>query len=85
MTQQALADRLYVTRQTISRWESGTRYPDLSTAKKLADILEIPLDDLLSGEDLEKIRKRMKRQKRKNQLLILLIACGVFPEFLRKS
>lgn len=84
MTQQALADRLYVTRQTISRWESGTRYPDLPTAKKIADILEIPLDDLLSGEDLEKIKKRIKLQKRKNQLLVLLIACGVFSGIFAK-
>lgn len=73
MTQQALADRLFVTRQTISRWESGTRYPDLPTAKKLADILEIPLDDLLSGEDFEKVKKKIKRQKRKKRICFNLI------------
>ncbi len=79
MTQQALADRLYVTRQTISRWERGTRYPDLPTAKKLADILEIPLDDLLSGEDLKKIKKKIKRQKGKDFLLAWLLFSAVTP------
>lgn len=55
MTQQTLADHLYVTRQTVSRWECGNRYPDLLTAKKLATILEVSLDKLLSTEELKKL------------------------------
>lgn len=51
MTQQTLADQLYVTRQAVSRWENGARYPDLLTAKKLSDCLEVSLDELLSGEE----------------------------------
>ena len=38
-TQQTLADHLYVTRQAVSRWEGGSRYPDLMTAKKMAQFL----------------------------------------------
>jgi transcriptional regulator with XRE-family HTH domain len=53
MTQQTLADHLYVTRQAVSRWECGARYPDLLTAKKLSDVLEVTLDELLSGEELK--------------------------------
>lgn len=34
MTQQTMADQLYVTRQAVSRWECGARFPDLLTAKK---------------------------------------------------
>ncbi len=58
MTQQTLADKLYVTRQAVSRWECGARFPDLITAKRIADELEISLDELVSGEkyvrDIEK-------------------------------
>lgn len=58
MTQQTLADKLYVTRQAVSRWECGARYPDLITAKRIAEELEISLDELVSGEkyirDIEK-------------------------------
>ncbi len=52
MTQAALAERLYVTRQAVSRWECGTRYPDLLTTKKIAKILEVSIDELVSGEEL---------------------------------
>ena len=51
ITQQTLADYLFATRQTVSRWECGTRFPDLLTAKKISGILEVSLDELLSEED----------------------------------
>lgn len=49
MTQQTLAEKLYVTRQAVSRWECGARYPDLLTAKKIAKILNVSLDELLGA------------------------------------
>lgn len=51
ITQQTLADQIFVTRQAVSRWECGARFPDLITAKKLAEILNVSLDDLLSTEE----------------------------------
>ena len=53
MTQQELADILHVTRQTVSRWESGSRCPDLILAKKIADTFGISLDELISSSDVE--------------------------------
>lgn len=53
MTQQSLADKLYVTRQAVSRWECGARYPDLLTAKKIAQVLDVSVDELLSGEEIQ--------------------------------
>lgn len=53
LTQQTLAERLYVTRQAVSKWERGTRYPDLLTVKKIAQVLEVSVDELLSGEELK--------------------------------
>ena len=54
MTQATLAEHLYVTRQAVSRWECGARYPDLLTTKKIAEILEVSIDELVSGEELQK-------------------------------
>ena len=58
MTQQSLAEQLYVIRQSVSRWECGDRYPDLLTTTKIAQILEVSLDDLLSGKEMEKVVER---------------------------
>ena len=55
MTQQTLAEQLYVTRQSVSHWERGDRYPDLITTKKISQILDVGLDDLLSGKDMTKV------------------------------
>lgn len=53
MTQQTVAEKLYVTRQAVSRWECGARYPDLLTAKKIAQLLNVTIDELLSEEELK--------------------------------
>ena len=58
MTQQTVAEKLYVTRQAVSRWECGARYPDLLTAKKIAQILNVTIDELLSGEELKESIER---------------------------
>lgn len=54
MTQQTMADCLYVTRQAVSRWECGARYPDLLTTKRIAEVLETSIDELVSGEELKR-------------------------------
>lgn len=53
ITQQTLAEHLYVTRQAVSRWEGGSRYPDIMTAKKMAQFLDVTLDELLSDDDMK--------------------------------
>lgn len=52
MTQQELAQKLFVSRQTVCRWENGSRCPDLIMAKKIALTLGISLDDLLPGQEV---------------------------------
>lgn len=53
MTQQELAELLHVTRQTVSRWESGSRCPDLILSKQIADAFGISLDELVSSSDVD--------------------------------
>lgn len=52
MTQQDLAERLFVSRQTVCRWENGSRCPDLIMAKKISMVLGISMDELVTGEDV---------------------------------
>lgn len=47
ITQIELADQLSVTRQTVSRWETGAAFPDIETVASLAEILQVSCDYLL--------------------------------------
>lgn len=58
MTQQTMAEHLYVTRQAVSRWECGARYPDLLMARKISQILETSIDELVSGEEFSQNRNQ---------------------------
>ena len=49
LSQQVLADQMFVTRPTIARWESGARLPDAMMIKRLAEILGVNTDFLLSA------------------------------------
>ena len=53
MTQEALAEKVGVARQTIAKWESGESVPDLEMAAKLASVMEVSLDDLINAPEDE--------------------------------
>ncbi len=53
-TQEDLASRLNVARQTVSKWEQGINEPDISTLKKLSEVFEVSVDVLLGKETQEK-------------------------------
>ena len=50
ITQEQLAERLYVTGRTISRWETGSNLPDLSLLVELADFYDVDIRELINGE-----------------------------------
>lgn len=81
ITQQTLAEQLYVTRQAVSRWECGARYPDLLTAKKIATILETTIDALVSGEECRRdVEKEPVLATPKYTIVqIALYAIGMIP------
>ena len=60
LTQEALADRLGVTYQSISRWENGTTYPDLELIPAIADMLSVTVDELLGMPQIEKEKRAVE-------------------------
>ncbi len=50
ITQEQLAERLYVTGRTVSRWETGNNLPDLSVLVELADFYDVDIRELINGE-----------------------------------
>ena len=85
LTQKVLAEQLYVTRQTVSRWECGERYPDIITLKKLSEILSISLDDLLSGKEMVKVAEKnpVVENKTINNLTAVLYAFITLAVFIQ--
>ncbi len=55
MTQEDVADKLGVTRQSVAKWEAGDSIPDLDKCKQLADIFGVSLDDLANYEPEENL------------------------------
>ena len=52
MTQEELAEAIYVSRTAISKWESGRGYPSIDSLKEISAYFSVSIDDLLSGEKL---------------------------------
>lgn len=50
ITQEQLAERLEVSRQSVSKWESGVSYPEMDTLLRLCDLFSTDLDTLLRGD-----------------------------------
>ena len=52
MTQEQLAEKLYVSRAAVSKWESGKGYPNIESLKAISKLFSVSIDDLLSGNEL---------------------------------
>ncbi len=52
LTQEQLAEQLYVSRTAISKWESGKGYPNIESLKCISKFFSVSIDELLSGEEL---------------------------------
>lgn len=53
LSQEQLAEKLDVSRQAISKWESGQANPDINNILKLSDIYEVSTDYILTGKELD--------------------------------
>ena len=51
MTQEELAEKICVSRQAITKWETGLGTPDISNIEALAKLFDVSIDQLLSGDD----------------------------------
>ena len=89
MSQEDLASVLNVSRQTISKWETGESNPDIDKIVPLCNFFEISTDEFLKGKDITYERK-ITKEKRKNKALtislcvlifsIMIILCILLPE-----
>ena len=86
LSQEELAEKIYVTRQSISNWENGKNYPDIHSLLLLSSLFGISLDQLVKG-DIEIMKKeikeaeiiKMKRYGRTYALMLLATAVSAVP------
>ncbi|MGM0216283.1 helix-turn-helix transcriptional regulator [Enterococcus sp. AZ109] len=82
LTQKQLASILYVSDKTVSKWERGNGQPDIETLKKIAQLLEMSIDDLLN--ERESVNYFEYKSMRMIAMLPLLhIVIPNFPELIR--
>lgn len=62
LSQEKLADRVYVSRQTISNWENDKSYPDVNSLALLSEIFQISLDNLIKG-DIEVMKDVIQKEE----------------------
>lgn len=66
LTQEELAEALYVSRTAISKWESGRGYPSIDSLKAISKLFSVSVDELLSGEELISIAEMENKEKAKS-------------------
>lgn len=84
LSQDVLAERIYVSRQTISNWENDKSYPDLNSLLRLSEVFQVSLDTLVKG-DMEAMKEtigqedRQQFQKMGAVLTLLFLAMLLTP------
>ena len=98
ITQEELAARLNIVRQTVSKWEKGQSVPDSEMLVRLAEIFEVPVSQLLGGpiepdaqpdalaEQLARINEQLviknRRSKRVWKTIGIIAACAIIANIL---
>ena len=65
LTQDELAEKIFVTRTAISKWETDKGYPSIESLKQLSSLFHIGIDELISDTDVENKRLLDEAQSRK--------------------
>ncbi len=84
LSQEALAEKVYVSRQTVSNWENDKSYPDVNSLVLLSEVFEISLDQLIKG-DVEMMKEQINQTDQKkferlsNIFTILFLAVLITP------
>ena len=89
LSQEELANRVYVSRQTISNWENDKSYPDVNSLVLLSEIFQISLDKLIKG-DIEVMKSviqkeeigKMNRYGRIYTIMLIVTAVSAVPLFM---
>ena len=90
LTQEELAEALYVSRTAVSKWENGRGYPSIDSLKEISAYFSVTLDELLSGEKIISIAEKENKSNIQNMcnllfgmvdlLSVILIVLPLYPK-----
>ena len=90
LTQEELAEALYVSRTAVSKWENGRGYPSIDSLKEISAYFSVTLDELLSGEKIISIAEKENKSNIQNMcnllfgmvdlLSVILIVLPLYPQ-----
>ena len=82
-TQSELGRMLGVTNKAVSRWENGESFPDIGVLESLSHLLELPIQDIVTGEragdreeavtEVVRLAKLQEQRKREKRILYLIV------------
>lgn len=85
LTQEDVAEQLYVSRAAVSKWESGRGYPNIDSLKAIARFYGVSIDDLLSGDEMLTIAEEDRKEQEnrfRNLVFGMLDGCTLLYLFL---
>lgn len=87
MSQEELAEKIFVSRQTVSNWENDKNYPDIKSLLLLSEVFDVSLDNLVKG-DIMKMKEmneqispeeRARFERHSNIFTVLMLAIVILP------
>ena len=82
LTQEQLAEKLFVSRVTVSKWESGRGYPNIDSLKLIAMVFTVSIDDLLSSDELITLAENQNQEASRNLRSLVFGLLDIMPALL---
>ena len=82
LTQEELAESLFVSRTAISKWESGRGYPSIDSLKEIARFLSVTIDDLICSDEMISVAENEKKEFADKYVSLICNVMDILPVML---
>ena len=82
LTQEELAEKLFVSRTAISKWESGRGYPSIGSLKEIARFFSVTIDDLICSDEMISVAENEKREFADKYISLICNVMDILPVIL---
>ena len=82
LTQEELAEKLFVSRTAISKWESGRGYPSIDSLKQIAHFFSVTIDDLICSDEMISVAENEKKEFADKHVSLICNVMDILPAML---